>query len=106
MNEGKVSVQWLDKRPSRRKRFIDRIFSSLEEFTNEFISKTDGEMPFGYGERTQVGHLAQVAYKCGYFTVQDYDVSLGKETRRRGIDRTCTFGFQNEEGKHTPAVSK
>lgn len=82
MNEGKVSVQWLDKRPSRRKRFIDRIFSSLEEFTNAFISKTDGEMPFDYGERTQVGHLAQVACKCGYFTVQDYDVSLGEEQRK------------------------
>ena len=70
---------WLDRRSEQK--FIPGLFKKLNEYTQEFIQKTN-DIPFDYQERALVGHLAQAACRCGCFTIQDYDVSHGKLSRR------------------------
>lgn len=76
------NVLWLDDRTSPIcRRFIGKLFTQLGQYYDEFIQKTD-EMPCYYGERPQIGHLAQAAGRCQYISVQDYNVNVSDKLRR------------------------
>jgi hypothetical protein len=118
----KFSVKWLDNRSKQE--FIDNIFIQAESYYDRFVNKTY-DIPYGYGERTQVGHIAQAACLHNYYTIQDYDVSYkekvtkGKKKRYRPDLRlwvpskgnhfiTCCFEIKVDSADWTPidAVSK
>ncbi|HLB27706.1 MAG TPA: hypothetical protein VJK47_00685, partial [Dehalococcoidales bacterium] len=73
------AVQWIDNR-SRRKVF-DKMFGKLNQFHQIFIDSTD-EVPFNYSERSLVGHIAIAAHDCGYYTLQDYDISVSGKVKK------------------------
>ncbi|MBI2980107.1 MAG: hypothetical protein HYY41_04685 [Chloroflexi bacterium] len=76
------NVIWLDNRTSPiYRKFIENLFNQLGEYYDEFIRKTD-IMPFYYGERPQIGHIAQSASRCQYISVQDYNVNIPDKLRR------------------------
>jgi hypothetical protein len=83
MSDNSRKVIWLDNRTSPiYRKFIGNIFYQLGEYYSEFIQKTY-DMPFYYGERPQVGYIAQSASKCQYLSVQDYNVNISDKLRRR-----------------------
>jgi len=111
-----TTVIWIDKRSKQA--FIDNIFNEAGNYYDRFIDITD-DIPYGYGERTQVGHLAQAACLRNYYSIQDYDVSYkekvekGNKTRYRPDLRlwiplegnhftTCCFEIKVDNSDWTP----
>ncbi len=82
----------------KRRRFIPQLFEEWDKIICDYENKLDNDLPYAYGERTNVGILALAAKRIGGYPLEEYSTVKGSKKDKGAGRADLWIRDKNENG--------